>query len=78
MLEENYIYQYDLEGFPIARAQDIANRMRNHKVKLLKTCPICNKNTCLNKPNHICLDCKLDFYVNNRLLTEFLQEEIKA
>ena len=72
---DNYQYQYDLDGFPVARAQDLANRMRFHRVKLLKLCPVCNKEMCLNKVNHFCLGCKLDFYIDNTQITEFFPEE---
>jgi len=72
-MSENYKYQYDLDGFPIARAQDLANRMKYHKVKSIKTCPACKKNPCLNKPNHRCVDCMLDNYLNNTSITQFVE-----
>jgi len=75
-MSEDYIYQYTLDGFPIARAQDVANRMKFHKIKLYKPCPVCEKNQAVNKPRRKCIDCMLNQYANNTLLTEFTQEKI--
>lgn len=61
-------YQYDLWGFPIAQAQDKANRMKFHKIKNYKACSNC-KNQTLNKPNHhFCCDCLISFYQSNEVL----------
>ena len=72
----DYLYQYDLFGFPIAKAQDLANRMKYHKVKLYKLCPVCKKHQTLNKSNHRCIDCQLDLYSHNLSIEEFMKIEV--
>lgn len=64
-----YSYQYDLDGFPVAQARDLANRMKYHKNKNYKKCSNC-ENLTLNKPqHHFCCDCLLDFYQRNEILS---------
>ncbi len=65
-----YSYQYDLDGFPIARAKDLSNRMKFKKNKLYKKCMNTNcKNLTTNKAyHHFCCDCLLDFYEKNEVL----------
>lgn len=73
----DYIYQYDLDGFPISKVQDIANLLKFNKKRLYKICPVCKKNQCLNKPRHKCLNCLLDTYTKNTNMNEFMKIQAK-
>ena len=68
-------YQYDLWGFPIAQAQDKANRMKFHKSKLYKKCSACDKQTLNKTYHHFCCDCLLEFYLSNSLLSDISEEK---
>lgn len=75
---DNYIYQYDLDGFPVPRVLDIARRMKYHKVKLYKKCCINNcPNETLNKPtHHFCLDHFITNIFNNSTISEYIEEKM--
>lgn len=75
--------QLNLFGQPLnknERIELVKLALSKHKRKSYKkcTCNNCKEQTGNNARNYFCLDCLLDFYVNNSLITDFTKIEVVA